>query len=54
MPVRGLRANGIRVGGIPGEQECLASAAAEVLLALVAAAAGILHPAIAAKGIEGG
>src|SRR5690348_15186092 len=54
MMMRRQVADRIGVGGIARQQIGLAAAAAEVPLALRAAAAGLLHPVLAAKAVESG
>ena len=52
--LRGEVTDGIGGGGVSREQESLAAAAAEVLLAAVAGLAGFLHPNFSAEFLEGG
>ena len=52
--MRRARARGVGVRRVAGEQEGLAAAAAEVLLLLVATAAGRAHPFVATEFLEGG
>ncbi len=47
-----LAAHRVGVAGVAGEQEGLAATAAEVLVLLVAAAAGLGHPGVAAEMVE--
>src|SRR6185437_14925672 len=54
MMVRRERADRIGIGRIAGQEVSLAAAAAEVPPALRTAAAGLLHPALAAVAVEGG
>src|SRR4051812_36215929 len=49
----GERAGGVGGRGLAGQVEGLAAAPAEVDGAAVAAAAGLLHPGVAAEGLEG-
>jgi hypothetical protein len=47
------RADGVGGGGVAGQEESLAAAAAEILFAAVACFARFLHPGFAAKFLEG-
>src|ERR1700752_1656149 len=51
---RSQRADGVGGGGITGQEQGLAAAAAEVLRAAIAVPTGFLHPGFAAKLLEGG
>src|SRR5258708_21151507 len=50
---RRQRAGGVGIAGVPGERKGLATAAAEIDLAELAALARLLHPAGAAIAVEG-
>src|SRR5690606_27084479 len=52
LVLRRLAAHRIGGGGVAGEHEGLAAAAAEVLGLLVAAATGLGHPVVAAEAVE--
>src|SRR5262245_61532755 len=52
--VRGQVANRIRRGGIAGQRERLAAAAAKILIAARTVGAGLLHPRRPSKRVEGG
>jgi hypothetical protein len=54
LVVTGLVTNGIRVGRVASEQISLAAAAAIIGASLGTTAAGLLHPRLSAKAIEGG